>query len=107
MVLAVGLQIIESRPKVDSFAFLSECWTASLKPGEKRTFDKPENAPNRQEAIICIVSNGEKQVFKSWTMVRDAEAKCVALVELSDALKFESWIIKILEAALGYRGMMP
>jgi hypothetical protein len=106
MVLAIGLRIFESQPKVTSFAFLSECWTATLKPGEKRTFGKPEDAPNRQEAIICIVSDGTKQVFKSWTIVRDAQNKCVDLVEMPEGLKFESWIIKILDAAVDFRAQL-
>jgi hypothetical protein len=47
-----------------------------------------------------------KHVFKSWTIVRDAQNKCVDLVEMPEGLKFESWIIKILDAAVDFRAQL-
>jgi hypothetical protein len=110
MVLGVCFEVLSSDPPVVGYSFLSEVWMAEYKREETEGWKnrpEPRNDPRKQEAVLCICSDGEKHKFQSWMIERDQDGVCAALSpkEMKDA-NFKSWIINAVDRSVGLRKLL-
>lgn len=102
-VLAICLQAIET--DAIAFSFMSEVWTAV---GTKEEYEQnrrigppPRERPDRKEAVVCLMGDAKEIQFKSWTIQRDENRICTALVENTmEGAKISSWIADALQRAV-------
>lgn len=54
---SLGMQFGQEQGRVDftCLTFIAEAWVSSLKPGERRTWKRPADDPNRKEALMALI----------------------------------------------------
>jgi hypothetical protein len=100
MVLTIGRNIISMKEPVSGYCLLSEVWLSHYKLNEAMRADRPENDPKRREGVICLASDGQEHLFRSWEIGRDNAGRCVSLTYTEKDGAYESWMIEALDRAL-------